>query len=421
MAQEPKKISNNQLIDYGVSGGLAARGAQYFMPSNDVQISYIHNKGFGTGHLSMAKEYQKLLKSKGINSTLHNSVSLKDQILGFLKGPNRAGSIDTGFGIPNLQDRKIPIAPIDYHKGARPQPFLKEVANQPYQRGALSKIYGSSPKNKVVTLSAGGSGIDLEKKYEILRKSLGGRKDVDFVVLAGDRGKEVAKKLSKYKNTKVLGSLPAKQFQYLTAASDLNIGYTGSSSIAEQLSSKNPSAILSTLTPKSSKPSVAQINLQWARDKGIPTFDASSNPKELSKTLNSLLDSPDLDAINKRSTSYLNEVSSSKKKFLKDLNSSIARGNVLRKVRGGALLTGAGALGYNAYKSDGEEAASKKLVKPTIGAALGAVGGSSATLYARYLGKTLSPKTNSILIGGSTLAGAAAPIVKDKLFTKKSV
>lgn len=390
-------------IDYLAGGALAARGGTYLPSSNEINISYIYNKNKGGGHRSLANNYKKLLESKGYKTTLSESTSPKSVGKALFSAPRYAAGLDTGRGIPFLQDRQINSPGFDYSPNqSLVLPFHTSSKDIEYRRGSLAKELGL-PQKKIVTLSAGESGSFLEDKFKITQDALKNRKDVSYVILGGNRADEIKKTFGNQKNVIVKGFMDSKDFQRYLSTSDLNIGYTGSSSIAEQASSRNPSVILSTLNKKNSE-TLAGKNLEYASKKGIPTFTRAES-KEFKSTINNLLDNPDLKAIADRQKSYVGEVQKSQDAFLKNTKKAVNRGNLLRRIRGAGLI---GAGGYVALN---DKFSLSDVSQSAIAAAGGAFAGTGAVGALRLSGKDLKPSPRSLLVGGTTVLSGSSPII----------
>lgn len=270
----------------GATTAAASVGAHLALKSpknNSIAIRYNYSPGGGAGHKALANKYKSYLDSKGIkNVDLINIDEAKKST-----NPLRYGAvIDTSAKYNPLVPGRV---------GAVRDNFWDKKNKAPYHFKTYSESLDYTPKakgmRKSVSIAAGESGAALDEKLDAVIKSIGSRTDTDINVYAGRAAETIRKK---YPTLKVHGMLSHEDYHKALASSDLHIGYTGASSINEQVAAKNPSVILTAVDPKTGpkKPTsrVAYMNANWAKSNyGVPVV-STKETENTSKVLNDILD-----------------------------------------------------------------------------------------------------------------------------------
>lgn len=353
-----KEETKLKALGLGTAGlALSARGAQYAsaVNNNQIEINYRYKKGKGAGHAALANKYEELLTDLGhTNVKKINRDNAKASFLNrIFDGPKTTAKISMD---PFAKKGLTPEIAHDVSSNFNPDsqkvhPFKTISQDIQYKPNELAEQFGQKGK-KIVTLAAGESGSSLKDKIDLISTSLKNRPDAHLVVLAGN-DKEIANLYKDNKNISFKGMMDPKDYHRILAKSDLHIGYTGASSINEQLASSNPSVIFSTLAKKS-RQTTAGKNLEFAEKAGIKTF-TRAELDDFGKTINDALDNPgSLRAAGKK-TNFLKNQADSLNEFKGTLGEALKKGRKVKMGKaigflglGGALLAGAA---YNAKKA----------------------------------------------------------------------
>ena len=234
---------------------------------------------------------------------------------------------------------------------------------------------------KIVTISAGGTGIFLESLVPALAERLKGRDDVHVLVLKGSGDRvvgdlEAITEKAFGDRATVVGKLPQAQFNKLRLGSDLNIGYPGGSSLAEQILARNPSVTVVPDATRGNK-ALSVINAKWAQRRwGIPFIQL--NDTSSSDIINDILDKP---------KTYERQASRRSKravKLLGDKNKNIISDikRALHQVPGQSILSSGKTIPFRS---------SRYKIPKALYAGAGALGASAVLLY---LLKELAVKKN---------------------------
>lgn len=134
-------------------------------------------------------------------------------------------------------------------------------------------------KKKIILLTAGGSGLDIEPKLQALSKALEGRDDVHVLVQGGTPSQfnrnlqsivDQANRTAGYRKFTPFSVAPYKTFQSMADGADLVASYGGSSTLTEALGSRTPTIILH-------DQKLNRDNANWARSSwGLPTADTAA-------------------------------------------------------------------------------------------------------------------------------------------------
>ena len=371
-------------------------------------LTYGYVPGKGSGHLVMAERLKALINKTDPSLTVDLVNSNTPSDMQKIKAFNPEDYVlhhDTGYGIFDGQygaPLTNLVGPLkrDYHHTDPEDAFVPfdTITNKPYAPDKLHKILEHEHGVKVpvtkpiVTISSGGSGVDLHTKVASVMEAL---KDhpVHYVIAAGEaatpnmqgREKEFAflNKIKDLPNVTVLGHLPSDKLQDILSSSNINVGYGGSSSITEQLGFRNPNINLRT----GSKPEgTAYNNMEWAaKHYGIPHVSVQT-PDVLKKHLTDMLTTPETslwfrgqhaDRFVKNATSYHNKF---KEAFQQIAN--VRKGQVAgAKAKAAyALLAGVGLLGFAGHRSMKKEASDDSgnndplITKPEAASALASAG-----------------------------------------------
>lgn len=220
----------------------------------------------------------------------------------------------------------------------------------------MEKVEDFKPSNKrkKITVSGGGTGVQVGEKSKVILDAIKDRNDVDLHVYKGRGQKandDILKEISKNKNVKIHGFTKPEKFKKALSTSDLNVGYTGTSSLSENMSFKNPSAVYTTLENDKDY-SGAVKNLKTVRDQyGLPSFTASQK-RDFKRFINKTLDNPEEAVQNKSKVrkKYLKDVDKSKKVFDRKLRKAFKRSKITRPLKAVGLGAAGAGLIYHGTK-----------------------------------------------------------------------
>ncbi len=362
----PKRKEEAKLKALGLgAAGLAvsARGAQYAsaVNNNQIVINYRYKKGEGAVHAAVANKYEELLTDLGhTNIKKVNRDETKASFLNrIFDSPKTTAKISMDpFAKRGLTPELAHNVSSNFNPdSSKVHPFKTISQDIQYKPNELAEQLGQKGK-KIITLAAGESGASLKDKIDLISNSLKNRPDAHLLVLAGN-DKEIANLYKGNKNISFKGMMDPKDYHGILAKSDLHIGYTGASSINEQLAASNPSVIFSTLAKKS-RQTTAGKNLEFAEKAGIKTF-TRAELVDFDKTINDALDNPEILNSNFKKTNFLKNQGEALNEFKSNLGKALEKG---RKVKigkavgllglGGTLLAGAAYNAKNAFQKTAE-------------------------------------------------------------------
>lgn len=187
-------------------------------------------------------------------------VHASDELIPFAK--IRSSALDSIPGISHFRRRLDRRAVIDF--------ILKNNQNL-----GLSDLQ----KKKLVLLTSGGSGLDIESKLQALAEALEGRDDVHILVQGGTPSEfnrnlaSIAERINAGhdgKRVTLFSSAPHRLFSRLGTGVDVVASYGGSSTLMESLASRTPSVFLH-------DQQLNRNNLDWAKKRfGITTADTAA-------------------------------------------------------------------------------------------------------------------------------------------------